>query len=96
VSRRVRFLSSARRDLLRLTDFLAGNPAKASGALEVILAGAASLSDYAERGVPVEPPDGRKLIVPFGRTAYIILYLVEPDAVVITRIFHSLEDRPLA
>jgi plasmid stabilization system protein ParE len=44
----------------------------------------------------VEPPDGRKLIVPFGRTAYIILYLVEPDAVVITRIFHSLEDRPLA
>ena len=95
--RRVRFLSSARWDLVRLSDFLAGaDPAKALDALEAILAGAASLSEYAERGAPVEPPNGRKLIVPFGRAAYIIFYRVDPDGVIITRIFHSLEDRPLA
>lgn len=96
MSQRVWFLSSARRDLVRLADFLAGNPAKANQALEAILAGAASLGDFADRGAPVEPPNGRKLIVPFGKAAYIIFYLVEPDAVVITRVFHGLEDRPLA
>lgn len=65
-------------------------------AMDVILAGAASLAEFAERGALVEPPNGRKFVVPFGKAAYIIHYLVHPDEVIVTRIFHSLEDRPLA
>lgn len=82
---------------MRLADFLAGrDSSKATAALDAILARAASLAEYAERGALVEPPHGRKLVVPFGKAAYIIHYLVKHDEVIIARIFHSLEDRPLA
>ena len=38
----------------------------------------------------------RELLVPFGRAAYVIQYRVYDRVVLIARIFHSLEDRPLA
>jgi len=97
VKRRVRFLPGGRRDLARLANFLAErNPQAASNAIEAILAAAGSLSEFAERGVPSRSQNARKLFVPFGRSAYIIHYRVEAEEVLIARIFHSLEDRPLA
>ncbi|MDO9474042.1 MAG: type II toxin-antitoxin system RelE/ParE family toxin [Caulobacter sp.] len=47
------------------------------------------------RGRPVAG-DVRELIIPFGAGGYIIRYRVRDQTVVIARIFHSLEDRPLA
>lgn len=41
-------------------------------------------------------PNARKLFVPFGRSAYVLMYQVRVEQVLITRIFHGLEDRPLA
>lgn len=52
----------------------------------------ASLRKHPERGKPCL--DGmRELIVPFGSAGYVIRYAVERDAVIVLRIFHSLEDR---
>jgi hypothetical protein len=35
----------------------------------------------------------RELDVPFGRYGYVIVYRVDPDAVVVARIFHTHENR---
>ena len=97
MKRRVDFLPAARADLVRLADFLAGaSPDAAIEALEAILAGAESLSTLAERGAPAMGPNARKLFVPFGRSAYVLMYQVRVEQALITRIFHGLEDRPLA
>ncbi len=40
--------------------------------------------------------DRRELFVPFRRAAYVIQYRVYERVVLVARIFHSLEDRPLA
>lgn len=37
--------------------------------------------------------DERKLVIPFGRDGFIAIYKIEPDRVVIGRIFHSRQDR---
>lgn len=97
MTRRVDFLPEARADLVRLADFLAGrNPDAATDAMEAILAGAGSLSTLANRGAPAMGPNARKHFVPFGRSAYVIIYQVQSERVLITRVFHGLEDRPLA
>jgi len=87
-------LTAANRDVVRLTDFLAErNPKAALRANEALAEATLSLSEMPERGRLVA--EGlRELVVRFGRGAYIIQYRVEPDRVVIARIFHSLEDRP--
>jgi len=84
----------ASRDLARLADFLAGrNPKAALRAGDALENAARSLSDLADRGR--HGPGGlRELVVRFGKNAYILVYKVEPERVLIARIFHSLEDRP--
>lgn len=52
-----------------------------------------SLRDLSERARPAAVVGLRELLVPFGRGAYVIQYQVDPDTVVVLRIFHSLEDR---
>lgn len=97
MKRRIDFLPEAKADLVRLADFLAGPGTEAAvEALEAIQAATDSLSTLAERGAPAMGPNARKLFVPFGRSAYVILYQVRAEQVLITRIFHGLEDRPLA
>ena len=47
-----------------------------------------------ERGRPSPfQPNLRELIVPFGSAAYVVEYRVDEAAVVVSRVFHSLEDR---
>lgn len=51
-----------------------------------------SLSEYPLRGRPINP-SLRELTVRFGRDGYIIRYEVSESEVMVTRIWHSLEDR---
>lgn len=84
----------ASRDLARLVDFLVDrNPKAALRVADVLENAASSLSELADRGRP--GPEGlRELVVQFGKNAYILMYKVEPDRVLVARIFHSLENRP--
>jgi plasmid stabilization system protein ParE len=46
-------------------------------------------------GPPVAGQPGmRQLIVPFGRSAYVLRYRVEADTLVVVRVWHAREDRP--
>lgn len=84
-------------DLARLEEFLLDrNPAAGLRAATAIVTAIETLSSYPDRGAPGIRPGVRRLFVPFGQSAYIIEYRVDPGKVVVARIFHSLEDRPLA
>lgn len=52
-----------------------------------------SLGQMADRGRKHAASDARELVVPFGRDAYILRYRVEPDRVIVARVFHLREDR---
>lgn len=92
--RRIFLSKAALDDFDRLEAFLIGTSA-AVKASEAISDGIESLSDFSNRGR--RGPGGlRELQVPFGRAAYIIQYEVTAQSVLVARIFHSLEDRPLA
>ncbi|WP_454718635.1 type II toxin-antitoxin system RelE/ParE family toxin [Caulobacter segnis] len=67
-------------------------PHVANRAVETIIAAYRSLGEFPERGRPI-PEDLRELIVPFGSASYVIQYDVQPQCVIILRVFHSLEDR---
>lgn len=93
---RVRVSAEARRDLQRLFAYLGGrNERAAIRALETLEAAIQSLSkmpDRARRG----PGSLRELIVSFGSAGYVIQFQRDQRTVLIARVFHSLEDRPLA
>lgn len=92
----VRLSPVAKRDLDRLAKFLGGKSVTASAKVVRVLRSAVeSLAEMPERGRPAHTGK-RELIVPFGLSAYLIRYRVDQTAVVVTRNFHSLEDRPLA
>ena len=92
--RRIFLSQAALDDIDRLEAFLIGTSA-AVRASEAISDGIESLADFSNRGH--KGPGGlRELQVPFGRAAYIIQYDVSARSVFVARIFHSLEDRPLA
>lgn len=91
--RTVEFSPTARRDLIRLRQWLEERaPNVTNRAIETIIAAYRSLGEFPERGRPVLE-DLRELIVPFGSTSYVIQYDVQPQQVIILRVFHSLEDR---
>ncbi len=90
----LRWAPDAVRDLARLRDFLGSkNAAAAARAAERILQAAAMLRERPELGHVVEDEDWRELLAPAGRTAYVLRYRIDEDAVVIARVWHSREDR---
>jgi len=90
----LRWTPDAVRDLARLRDFLGSkNAAAAARAAERILEAAATLRERPELGHIVEDEDWRELLVPAGRTAYVLRYRIDEDAVVIARVWHSRDDR---
>ena len=94
---RVVVSGSAEDDIQRLRGFLGGEASMTwPDAAEVIGRGIESLAEYPERGRRMLRLDRRELIVPFRRAAYVIQYRVYERVVLVARIFHSLEDRPLA
>lgn len=52
-----------------------------------------SLTEYPLRGRAVGPTT-REVNLPFGQSAYIIRYRVTADRIIVTRIWHGLEQRP--
>ena len=52
-----------------------------------------SLAEQPFKGV--ERQSGfRELVIKFGKSAYMVRYRVSDDAVIVTRIWHSLQNRP--
>lgn len=84
-------------DLERLHHYLADWDAQlASRAMAAIDAAINSLANFPERGRPSGIPGVRELIVPFGRSAYLLRYAYSAsrDEVAILRIWHGREERP--
>ena len=93
MNQEVRLVSAALRDLTRLSDFLADkSPRAARSARATIIAAVQSLSEFPNRG-PIASGANRQLPIEFGRDGYVAVYRVDPDAVVILRIFHARELR---
>jgi plasmid stabilization system protein ParE len=87
---------AASNDIARLHDFLAATPTAARRAAATLNAAIESLHAFPDRGRPCEEVVGaRELVVPFGRSAYVLRYAHLPDAdeVVILRVWHGREVR---
>ena len=50
------------------------------------------LSDFPMLGIALEG-ERRRLSIPFGNSGYSVEYRVDPDVVIIARVFHMREDR---
>jgi plasmid stabilization system protein ParE len=86
--------SAALSDLERLQAFLRDkNPTAAQRAVTVLDAAMRSLDACPLRGLLSSVPGVRELIVPFGRSAYVLRYAFLPltDQIVILRIWHGRE-----
>jgi len=87
---------AAAADLGRLHAFLADkSPAAADRAAVTLVTAIQSLDLFPERGRPSGTPNVRELIVPFGRSTYVLRYgyRVAEDEVVIIRIWRGREMR---
>jgi plasmid stabilization system protein ParE len=87
---------AAAADLERLHEFLADkSPAAARQAVTALLAAAESLHSFPERGRPSGVRNIRELIVPFGRSGYVLRYAhsAAADEAIILRIWHGREAR---
>ena len=90
----LRWTPGALQDLVRLRDFLGPkNPSAAARAAERILQAAATLRENPELGHAVEDEPWRELVASAGRTAYVLRYRIDDDAIVIARVWHSREER---
>jgi plasmid stabilization system protein ParE len=88
--------AGARADLDRLHAFLAGqNPDAARRAVDALSDAISSLQEQPQRGRPAGIAGMRELIVPFGRSAYVVRYAAASrrEAIVILRIWHGREER---
>ena len=83
-------------DLVRLRTFLADKNALAAQKVVAVLDEAMkSLLDLPDRGRPAGSSGARDLIVPFGRSAYLVRYVhrAEDDEIVVLRLWHGRESR---
>ena len=71
----------------------ARNPTAALQVGPLLFQAMMSLQEFPERGRQAANYRGRELNVPFGAHAYIILYRVEPDRVIMATVHHSLGRR---
>ena len=91
---RVDVLPEARQDLVRLGEFMGDfSPKLAERVRTLIVAAMISLERMPYRGAVMPGRLERRILVPFGSAGYEIRYRVTGDVVVITRIFHTREDR---
>ena len=83
-------------DIERLREFLADRDSRAAQRAAATLDQAIrSLQEFPDRGRPSGIPGIRELVVPFGRSGYLIRYVhvAASSAVVIVRIWHGREQR---
>ncbi|MBD2296027.1 type II toxin-antitoxin system RelE/ParE family toxin [Anabaena sphaerica FACHB-251] len=88
---------TATNDLNRHYDFLStNNPDGAARAVQAIVSAGESLQQNPRRGAIVDEIAGlRKLLVSFGKYGFIIHYVILEDDVIILRIYHGRENRPI-
>ena len=87
---------SATADLGRLRAILAeSNPSAARRAVAVLIDAIDSLQNFPDRGRPSGVEDVRELIVPFGRSAYVVGYRHDEGRaeIQVLRIWHGREAR---
>lgn len=92
---RVRLLPSAYADIDRLQAFLLDKDASAAARVpDLLYEAATSLRTAPRKGRPVRA-NIRELIVPFGKGAYVLRYIIndKENALLIVRIWHSRERR---
>lgn len=90
----VRISPAARADQVRLAAFLAERrPEAATRAVNLLREAFRRLSRHPALGRPVGNAR-RELSLRFGGGGYVIQYRVDPDAVIVVRVFHSRERRP--
>ncbi|MBK1986091.1 type II toxin-antitoxin system RelE/ParE family toxin [Sphaerospermopsis aphanizomenoides BCCUSP55] len=84
-------------DLNRHYDFIAfSNADTAVRAVQAIVSSGESLQQNPRRGAIVDEIAGlRKLVVSFGKYGFIIHYVILEDDVIILRIYHGRENRPI-
>jgi plasmid stabilization system protein ParE len=91
---RIDFARRAYDDLRRLRLWLAGkSPAAAERASLAITESISHLADFPLMGPRVADGEVRELKVRFGRYGYVVRYVGNYETVLITRIFHSREER---
>ena len=92
---RVRFTGRSSSDLVRMVAFLAETePRRAAEAREAIVNALAVLERLPFLAPPARLANRRslrELVVPFGRTGYVVLLEVERGTVTVLRIRHQLE-----
>jgi len=85
---------AARRDLIRLREFIEPhNPAAARRAAAVLRKAANLVQEQPGIGRQIAGREDRELSVPFGQRGYLLRYRLHEDTIVILRIWHGLEDR---
>jgi plasmid stabilization system protein ParE len=85
---------AARRDLIRLREFIEPhNPAAARRAAAILRKAANLLQEQPGIGRRIEGREDRELSVPFGQRGYLLRYRLHEDTIVILCIWHGLENR---
>jgi plasmid stabilization system protein ParE len=93
---RIIWLPEALSDLVRLFDFLKLKDENAAfHAAQAIREAGFSLVDSPYKGqVLSDGSERRKLVVPFGKYGYVILYYIQDDVMIIIHVYHGRENRP--
>lgn len=92
MSHRVEFSPLARADQRRLIAFLnAESPRAAARAVKVLAAAFDLLANFPRSGAPASK--GRVYVTRFGQAGYAIRYRIYGNVVLVSRIFHTREDR---
>lgn len=90
---KVRIAPAAQVDLDRHIDWLSErSPAAAQKAGDVLLSRLRSLSEFPESGAKLRG-NLHKLIIGFGRDGFVAYYRVQPDGILIERVWHGLQNR---
>ena len=78
----------------RLVAFLSEKSSQAaSRAAATLAASIEDLRQFPNSGRKGPADNIRELIIRFGAGAYIVQYRVDPDVILVTRVFHSRENR---
>jgi plasmid stabilization system protein ParE len=95
MARSVRFLRSAEADIERITAFLSKETAgRAERAIDRLERGFENLSVFPEMGAAIGG-GLRQMVIRDRWNAFVVRYRIKDDSILITRIWHGLEDRPL-
>lgn len=94
MTRRVKLRPAAERDLDRLIDFMAQLDARAADRREHWLRESLRrLARYPQMGRPGPGPGLRQMTFRYGKSSYLVRYLVTDEAITVTRIWHGKENR---